>query len=193
MRSRHPFADTSLPRLWLMTDERMGERLLPSVAALPQGSGVIFRHHATPLAERRKLFRKLRRIADARWLLLLLAGDAGTAIRWGADGIHVRGGRADAPARARAARRYGLVVTQSVHDEIELHRANRGGAAPIISPVFATRSHGGSATLGTEGFAALARRAKAPAIALGGMTPARFAQLPEAWGWAAIDALTVER
>ncbi len=43
MRARHP---STLPRLWLMTDERLGEGLWAALAALPHGSGVIFRDYA---------------------------------------------------------------------------------------------------------------------------------------------------
>lgn len=81
----------------------------------------------------------------------------------------------------------------SAHDAREVARANAIGADLLfISPVFPTRSHPGARTLGPLGFARLARLARAPVIALGGMTARRFARVRPlgAHGWAAIDALT---
>ena len=191
MRSRQPFAPLPLPRLWLMTDERMGDRLLPSVAALPSGSGIIFRHYRTAPPERRALFRAVQRTAQLQGLSLLLADSPERARQWHADGVHLRGGDRTVIAAARRAQRCGLIVTQSAHDAEQLLRANRSGAAAILSPVYATRSHPGAAVLGEQGFAALAHKAQVPIIALGGMTAQRFTRLPQAWGWAGIDALMV--
>ncbi|MCJ2184932.1 thiamine phosphate synthase, partial [Novosphingobium sp. 1949] len=81
-----------------------------------------------------------------------------------------------------------LVTVHSMH---ELRRALAGRAdALLLSPVFATRSHPGGATLGPVRFHALlahARRRGVAGIALGGVTAARARShaLP---GWAAIDA-----
>ena len=172
MRRRHP-----LPTLWLMTDERQGAALIAAVRRLPRGAGIVFRHHRVPAARRRALFYAIRPIARARGLTLLLAGPPGLARRWGADGSHGPG-----PAGVRSA---------AVHDRAEL-RVARGADLIFVSPVFATRSHPGAATLGLAGFARLARLAAMPVIALGGMT-ARRARLTKklgGYGWGAIDGLT---
>ena len=68
MRPRHP-----LPSLWLMTDERI-EDVAAALRRLPRGAGVVFRHYATLPAERRRLWRRLLRIARARGLMLVRAG-----------------------------------------------------------------------------------------------------------------------
>ena len=40
---------TDWPREWLMTDERMGDRLWTAIDRLPiKHSGIVFRHYATP-------------------------------------------------------------------------------------------------------------------------------------------------
>jgi thiamine-phosphate pyrophosphorylase len=163
-----------LPRHWLMTDERLGDRLFDAVDRLPAGAGIVFRHYATPSATRRALFDAVRwRRGD---ILLLLAGEAGEAAAWGADGSHGRGSGAG-------------LRTAPVHDRSELRAAEAAGAAALfVSPVFATRSHPGAKELGVGGFGALADGARIPVIALGGMDAERFALLPGAWGWAAIDA-----
>ncbi len=175
-----------LPRLWLMTDERIGDALWPALARLPRGSGVIFRHYATPGDERRRLFEKARAVARRKGLMLVLAGSARQAIGWRADGVHGRSGH------VRAAR--GLVRTAPVHSRRELVAAMRAGTDLIfLSPVFPTRSHPEAQALGAARFG-LAVRRPSPGnriIALGGMTPHRFHRLQAlgAYGWAAIDAL----
>jgi len=174
MRSRQP-----LPRLWLMTDERMGDALWVALARLPRGSGVIFRHYAT--RDRRALFARVGTIARKRRLVLLLAGTPRQAVAWRADGAHGRS------PHCRASRP--LLRTAPAHDAREL-AATRAHAI-LLSPVFTTRSHAGARPLGPLRFAMLARRAAQPVIALGGMDARRFRQVARmgAYGWAAIDAL----
>jgi len=80
MRPRQP-----LPRLWLMTDERQGDGLLPAVARLPAGAGIVFRHYSLAEVARRDLFDRVKAAAPG---LVLLAGPAAEARAWGADGSH---------------------------------------------------------------------------------------------------------
>jgi thiamine-phosphate pyrophosphorylase len=161
-----------------MTDERLGEGLAAAAGRLPPGAGIVFRHYSLGATERRRLFETIRRLADERGLTLLLAGEAGEAAAWGADGSHGRGPGAG-------------FRTAPAHDLREIRAAEKAGAALVfLSPVFATRSHPGVPLLGADGFAALARQARLPVIALGGMNEARFARLSGAYGWAGIDAWT---
>ncbi|MEH3107387.1 MAG: thiamine phosphate synthase [Sphingomonas fennica] len=166
-----------------MTDERQGEGLWRALAALPCGSGVVFRHHATPPVERRALFDQVRRIARARRLVLVLAGPPRLARGWRADGAHGR-----SPHRAS-----GLIRTMPAHDPIELRAARRAGAdLAFVSPVFATRSHPGAPALGRVRLGLLLRavRRHPPAAALGGMTARRARSLRaiSVTRWAGIDA-----
>lgn len=179
MPARQPCPERSrraLPRLWLMTDERLGPALIDTVARLPADAGIVFRHYSLPAAERRALFEKVKAGAGSR--LLLLAGNAATAAAWGADGSHGRGpgqGLRSAP----------------VHTYAEIRAAERDGAGLLfLSPVFPTRSHPGAPALGIARFAWLARRTPLPVIALGGMDAARGRRLASfgAYGWAGIDA-----
>lgn len=171
-----------LPRLWMMTDERQGDALLPAVARLPRGAGLVFRHYSLSLSERHGLFRRVKAIARERSLLLVLAGSTTLARRWDADGIH--GAESSASSR--------LLRTASAHNLRELRRAEAAGAHLIfLSPVFATHSHPGVPTLGARRFAALARQARRPVIALGGMNAERARTLSGAYGWGAIDAWSV--
>ena len=147
-----------LPRLWLMTDERQGEGLWAALERLPKGSGVVFRHYGLAPAERRKLFERVRRVAKRR-RLLLLAGGRGNGL------------------------------TASAHTLRELKAAERSGAAVVfLSPAFPTRSHPGARALGPVRFALIARQARIPVIALGGMDARKARRLPHIYGWAGIDA-----
>lgn len=171
MRRRHP-----LPRIWLMTDERMGERLAQAIDRLPRGAGVVFRHYSLPPAERRALFERVSRQARRRGLMLIVAGRDWLGR---ADGAH------------NGTRRQSGLRTWSVHSRKELIEAMRHRADLIfVSPVFATRSHRDAQRLGPVRLGLLIRESQIPVIALGGMTAYRFQALQglRLHGWAGIDA-----
>lgn len=155
-----------------------------AIARLPRGAGIIFRHYGLPPTERRGLFDRVRRRARHKAVVLLLAGSARQAARWGADGWHGRrGGR----------RVWPMLQSAPVHSMRELRAAQRDGADLLfLSPLFPTRSHPGAIPLGRVRFGMIARRAHVPVIALGGMTSRRagLARRLGAYGWAAIDGLT---
>lgn len=183
--SRHG-SKRPLPRLWLMTDERVPElHLLSAIKRLPRESGVVLRHYGLADKERRHLFDQVQAIAVRRRLVVILAGAAGQAKAWGADGFHGRIPRGSTRAR--------LLHSAPVHDLREIRCAERLGANLLfLSPVFPTRSHPDARPLGRLRFGILARSTKLPLIALGGMDAARARILRPrgAYGWAAVDALT---
>ena len=153
-----------MPCLWLITDARTDAGLERAIARLPRGSGVIFRHHHLPPKPRAARLAQVRRLCRRFGHRLEIAG---------------QGYGPPAPHRRLA----------TAHDLREVGRANRCGAQVVlISPVFATRSHPGAPTLGPVRLLLLARRARMPTIALGGMTVRRFRGLG-IYGWAAIDGL----
>lgn len=149
----------------------------------------MLRHYTLAEAARRTLFERIRQIARMRHCLILLAGDPETAHLWGADGHHGRAPRSAVMSRAGRRWRH----SAPVHDADELAVAIEAGAdAVLLSPLFATRSHPGAPSLGPARFAALARRAPMPIIALGGVRPrhARLVRRLGAAGYAAIDGLS---
>ncbi|MEE4199735.1 thiamine phosphate synthase [Erythrobacter sp.] len=174
---------TPLPRLWLLSDERNNARLEQALAALPRGSGFVYRHYHLAEAARYGRFQELRRVARAMGHAIVLSDSALTAREWGADGIY-------GPPRALWPRRRGLLRLATAHDMREIGLANRLGAdGVLLSPVFATRSHPGGGVLGPARFRRLARYTQAPVIALGGMDRDRARAL--GWlRWAAIDGLS---
>lgn len=163
--------------------------MLAAVARLPRGgAGIVFRHYATPIGERRTLYGKIRRLAQVRRIVLLLAGNAGEAMRWRADGWHAAPDRC--PRTTPLATRK-LLRSTPCHNVRDIRRAWREGAdLAFLSPVFATRSHPGEATLGAVRFGLMTRGAGLAVMALGGMNAARMRRMAAlgAKGWGAIDA-----
>lgn len=184
MRRRQP-GKSALPRIWLISDARNDAQLERSIARLPRGSGLVFRHYHLPPQERRARFDRLAKLIRRHGGVIALAGDARMARRWRADGCY------GAPGGGAA---NGLIRLLTVHDMRELARAyasNANLAAALISPVFATRTHPGGTTLGVARFASLARLSRLPVVALGGMTRQRSLQIAAiTTGWAAIDGLS---
>lgn len=171
MRRRHP-----LPRIWLMTDERMGDQLWEALDRLPRGGGVVFRHYSLPLKKRRALFELVTRYARRRGLVLVVAdGDRLGRV----DGVH------NQPRRGNG------IVTLSVHSIRELVTATRRGADLVFaSPVLSTRSHPKADALGPVRLGLMIRGHRMPVVALGGMDTDRFRRLRglRLHGWAGIDA-----
>ncbi|WAT16948.1 thiamine phosphate synthase [Aurantiacibacter sp. MUD11] len=172
-----------LPNLWLLSDERNDHVLEQRLRRFAEPVGFVFRHYHLSPAERVARYFALERIARAEGHLVVLSDSALTAREWGADGIY------GAPLSLYP-RRQNLLHVATAHDMREIAQANRIGADVVmLSPVFPTRSHPGGSTLGTARFRTLARHARMPVIALGGMTP-RSARRLDWPAWAAIDGLS---
>ncbi len=172
----------SLPKLWLLSDERNDAKLEWAIATLPKRSAFVFRHYFLKPKQRQKRFDELLPIVRAGEHLLILADAIEVAADWGADGIYRRPttmGKID-----------GMLRIATAHDAREIHHANRNGAdALFLSPVFPTRSHPDGRCLGSTHFNDLAAHSAIPVIALGGMNAERAAELGcERWG--AIDGLS---
>jgi len=98
----------------------------------------------------------------------------------------------------RVARRQALVIADELASEAgrihNLRELRRSAGVPLlfVSPLFPTRSHPDWTPLPRMRAAALARLAKVPVIALGGMDEARFERIRRLGfkGWAGIDAWT---
>lgn len=183
----------TMSRLWLLTDARTDAPpdalshagLDAALRALPRGAGVVFRHYHLAPDERARRFARLARLCRQRGLCAVWAGAPAKARRYGAQGCY---GAAQQVAGGPAMLR--LVTAHSLR---ELAAARRARAdAVLLSPVFATRSHPGAATLGAVRWLLLARRSPVPAIALGGMNRRTARRLP-GHGWAAIDGLATAR
>lgn len=157
-----------------MTDERLGDGLWRAIARLPRGAGIVFRHYATPMPERRRLFARVVRIARTRGLIVVRAG---ARCGYGEAGTH------------NVERRSAGLRTAAAHTRREAMAAVRRGADGVfVSPVFPTRSHPGAPALGPKGARRIVQGVPIRPIALGGMDARRFRALRGFDGWAAIDA-----
>ena len=168
------------PRQWLMTDERLGDRLWEAIERLPAGSGIVFRHYALERGERANLAADVAQLGRMRGLTLAVAHDEELASSLEADLVHN-------PAQGATDRPF----SRSVHSLDEAKAARSKGAALVfVSPVFETRSHPGRTPLGINLAKQIAEAAAAPAIALGGMNAWNFALLEREgfYGWGGIDA-----
>jgi thiamine-phosphate pyrophosphorylase len=172
-------SQTEWPRTWLMTDERLGDRLWSAIDRLPEGSGIVFRHYGLDCDARARLADRVSSICRERGFALSVAADVDLARAVGADLVH--------KPQVRTPR---LPFSLAVHSMTEAaEAAGLGASLAFVSPVFETRSHPGRAPLGPALAAEIAQAARAPAIALGGMDERKFAQLRERfYGWAGIDA-----
>lgn len=145
-----------------MTDDTRDVDWAEAVAALPRGTAVIVRHR-DPRA-REGLARRLRAVALARGVKLLIAEDERLALRVRADGLHLpekRAGRV----RAVKVRHPHWLVTAAAHDAFA---ARVPADATILGPIFPTASHAGASSLGVVRFAQIARGARR-VYALGGI------------------------
>lgn len=167
------------PTIWLITDERMGERLWQAIERLPvQDAGIVFRHYSLSGRARRELAARIAGICRQRGITLAVAGDPKLAAEVGADLVH----NPSAPTE--------LPFSRSVHSADEAESARRDGAALVfVSPVRATRSHPGQRPLSRSEAVHIAGVAQVPAIALGGMNARSFRRRFQGhfYGWAGID------
>jgi len=174
----------ALPRAFFLTDPARTPDILAIADRLPRGFGVIWRHHGViDLAFGRELARLCRR----RGLVLLVSADPALAARIGADGVHWPERRLT----GTRLRRPRAIETAAAHSRAAIARAGQHGVdAVILSAVFDSRSPSAGPAMGPLRFRQLARGARLPVYALGGINAGNAARtMHHAAGWAAIDAV----
>lgn len=157
----------------MLTDPRRYPDIEAFAESIPYGAVLIHRHFGRPEAAREA--QALRRIADRKGLILLIAADPALALQCRADGVHW-------PERligqARTRHPAGLWLTASAHSRRAAERAARLGAdGVLLSPVFSTQSPGAGRPIGIWRAGVIARSVTAPVYALGGITPERAVRL----------------
>jgi len=168
------------PPLLVVTDRRQARRPLMKIVAAVLEAGcrwVSLREKDLPRDEQVLLARALARMAHAQGATLMLHGEAALAKAAGVDGVHLPSG-SDAAAACRLLGP-GKLVGVSVHTVTEAE-----GIAPafvdyaLAGPAFETASKPGyGPEIGRKGVAEIARTARVPVLAIGGVNTARVGEL----------------
>jgi thiamine-phosphate pyrophosphorylase len=173
------------PSLYFFTDPKRTPKPLKIANQLPRGAAVVYRHFGAP--DRMRVATGLADICRRRGLLLLIAADPDLARRVRAHGVHWP----EARLPARRAPGAGF-VTVAAHSAAAVARAAAFGAdACVLGPVFPTRSNARRRPLGLFRASQIARAARVPVIAVGGVNADTARRLVGRGfaGLAAVDAL----
>lgn len=163
-----------LPTLYLISDvQRFGKDRFLEVLERALGAGarlIQLREPWMSPQELRAYAGDVAGVCRRHGARLLLNTDARTAEECGVDGVHLNRRQLMA-SRSRPLNSVSFVAA-SCHDQTELAQAERIDAdLVVLSPVMATPSHPGAATLGWEKFHTLCASVTLPVYALGGMHP----------------------
>lgn len=160
-----------LPDTYLITPEPRDEAaFLEHLEARLAGGIRLVQLRAKTLTEDayRKLAAEALTLARRQHAILLLNAAPELARALDADGVHLTSARLMALEQRPLPK--DKWVAASCHNEEELSHANAIGVDfVVLSPVLATPSHPGAATLGWEGLKRLCRQAQVPAYGLGGL------------------------
>ena len=181
-----------LPPLVLFTDEERQPESLSSVALLPPGSAVLFRHYSFPA--RKGLALALRTICDTRSLFFIVSNDVDLALEVAADGLHLPEYRLKGANREiNKWRQFGEgFLTAAIHSPKALINALRLEVdAAFLSPVFISASHPNKKPLGLMRFIKICNSTRLPIYALGGINEISAKRLvgSGAVGFGAVEAM----
>jgi thiamine-phosphate pyrophosphorylase len=156
------------PHLYFLTDPARTPDPASVMRLLPRGAAVIYR--AFDRADLIEQGPTLRALARERGLVFLVGADAHLAARLRADGVHLPE-RLMQQAPALRRRRPRWLITAAAHGQRAVARAARLGLdAVLVSVVFPSQSASAGRPMGPLRFAATARAAGLPVIALGGVS-----------------------
>lgn len=159
--------------------------------ALANGvDAILIREKELTSAKLLALASRLRDLTRSYGARLIIHSQADIARAVDADGVHVAGRDIRAiPAIRNWLQDGRMSLSASCHNGDELRLAAQAGADfAMLAPVFPTRSHPGSPSLGAETFLALSEAAEIPVVALGGITIDNHDQLASS-GLAVISAI----
>jgi len=168
------------PPLLLVTDRRQARRPLKDVVADALEAGcrwVSLREKDLPPDEQILLARALAPLAQAHSAKLMLHGEAALAQLAGVDGVHLPAGIDPVPARARIGP--GKLVGVSIHTVTEAEAIDPAVVDyALAGPAFETASKPGyGPEIGRKGLFEIARAARVPVLAIGGINSARVGEL----------------
>ncbi len=168
------------PPLLLVTDRHQARAPLVEVVAAALTGGcrwVSVREKDLSAEDQIALVRTLLPIVRRHGALLSLHGDAALAKICGADGVHLPSG--SDPARGRAVLGADKLVGVSIHTVTEAEAIDPDAADyAIAGPAYETASKPGyGPEIGRKGLVEIARAARVPLLAIGGINAARAAEV----------------
>jgi thiamine-phosphate diphosphorylase len=181
----------TLPRLHLVTDDAvLADAVFPDVAERVLGqcgplAALHVRGHATDAARLHAIAERLQTAAlrTGAWLLVNDRIDIAMTVR--ANGVQLGSHSLPVP-DARALLGAGARIGYSVHGAEEALQAESDGADfVLLGTIFESTSHAGRAAAGTGLVRDTAARTVLPVIAIGGITPARIAEVVAAGAYGA--------
>jgi thiamine-phosphate pyrophosphorylase len=168
------------PPLLLVTDRRQARRPLPEVVGAALAAGcrwVSLREKDLPEDDQIALARMLLPMARRHGARLCIHGEAALAQACGADGVHLPSG--SDPSAARALLGTGKLIGVSIHTVPEAEAIDPAAVDyAIAGPAFETASKPGyGPEIGRKGLAEIARAARVPILAIGGLNVLRAAEV----------------
>jgi thiamine-phosphate pyrophosphorylase len=168
------------PPLLLVTDRRQARRPLEQIVAAALAAGcrwVSIREKDLALDEQILLARSLMALAHAQGATLMLHGDGALAVAAGADGVHLPAGKDAAAARKLLGR--DKLVGVSIHTITEAAAIDPASVDyALAGPAFESASKPGyGPEIGRKGLVEIARVARVPVLAIGGINTARIAEI----------------
>jgi thiamine-phosphate pyrophosphorylase len=168
------------PPLLLVTDRHQARAPLAEVVSAALAAGgrwVSLREKDLSAEDQVALARMLLPIARRHAARLSVHGDAALAKACGADGVHLPAGSDVAASRALLGR--DKLVGVSIHTVPEAEAIDPGAADyAIAGPAYETASKPGyGPEIGRKGLAEIARAARVPLLAIGGINSARAAEV----------------
>ena len=168
------------PPLLLVTDRRQARRPLAEIVAAALEAGcrwISLREKDLSQDEQILLARSLAPAARAHGATLTLHGEAALAKLADVDGVHLPAGADPAPTRALIGS--GKVVGVSIHTVTEAEALDSGLVDyALAGPAFETASKPGyGPEIGRKGLSEIARAARVPVLAIGGINPGRVGEL----------------
>ena len=168
------------PPLLIVTDRLQARRPLPDVAAGAVKAGcrwISVREKDLPADEQVLLARSLLPMAHAQGAIVTVHGEAALAATAGADGVHLPAGSDAAAARALLGAQ--KLIGVSIHTVTEAEGIDPASIDyAVAGPAFETASKPGyGPEIGRKGLSEIARAARVPVLAIGGINAARIAEL----------------
>jgi thiamine-phosphate pyrophosphorylase len=175
-----PVSKIPQPPLLLVTDRRQARRALREVVAAALAAGcrwVSMREKDLPPDEQILLARALLPLAQERAGRLILHGEASLAKAAGVDGVHLPSGSHLAAARALLGP--DKIIGVSIHTVTEAEGIDPSHVDyAVAGPAFETASKPGyGPEIGRKGLTEIARTARVPVLAIGGINAARVGEV----------------